>query len=245
MQFFQDLNIKIFADGADLNSIQKLSCKSWIQGFTTNPTLMRQSGVIDYETFAKKALAIVDNKPISFEVFADEFEEMEEQAHEIASWGSNIYVKIPITNTKGISSVPLIKKLSNAGIQVNVTAVFTQKQVDEVVENICESVPSILSIFAGRIADTGRDPRRYVEEAIKKSKNKKIEVLWASPREILNLVQANEIGCHIITLTDSLLKKALLIGKPLEQYSQETVQMFYNDAKDSEYSIASKCKVVL
>lgn len=245
MEQLNNLSIKIFADGADLKSIQELSLNPLIQGFTTNPTLMKQSGVIDYETFAKAALSIVGDKPISFEVFADELEEMEEQAHEIASWGSNIYVKIPITNTKGSSCIPLIKKLSISNIPVNVTAVFTNTQIDEVIDSISENSPSILSIFAGRIADTGRDPRQDVESAIKKAKGKKIEILWASPREILNLVQANEIGCHIITLTDSLLKKTSLIGKPLDQYSLETVQMFYNDAKDSDYFIASKCKVVL
>ena len=242
----QNYTTKIFADGADLKGIEEMNKKPWVQGFTTNPTLKRLAGVKDYKSFAEQALAIVRDKPISFEVFADDFSEMEEQAHEIASWGKNIYVKIPIMNTQKIPAYPLIARLSQAGIPLNITAIFTVEQVDQLLVHLDRKVPSIISIFAGRIADTARDPVPIMQQALKKMRSHpKSELLWASPREIFNFVQANEIGCHIITLSNDLIKKIPLFDKDLTQYSLETVQMFFRDAVASEYSIACKCKSTL
>lgn len=237
----KDLKIKIFADGAHLKEIEEMSAKEWIRGFTTNPTLMRQAGVKDYVNFAKKALEIVRGKPISFEVFADDFSEMEEQALEIASWAPNVYVKIPITNTKGESCYGLIRRLSSSGVSLNVTAIFTLDQVRRVVESLSEKTPAVISVFAGRIADTGRDPAAVMREALKLiGPKKKFELLWASPREIFNFIQADQIGCHIITLSHDLLKKVPLLGKDLNEFSLETVKMFYKDASLSEFSIPCK-----
>jgi len=221
------LKIKIFADGADVNTIKSLNAEKWVQGFTTNPTLMKQAGVEDYKSFALEVLAEVKEKPISFEVFADDFSEMEEQAKEIASWGENIYVKIPVTNTKGESSKDLIKNLSEAGVRMNITAVFTTEQTEEIVDSLAPETANIISIFAGRIADAGTDPVPVMKNCLNVIKSKpKTELLWASPREVLNLLQADEIGCHIITITNDLLQKTKLIGKSLEEYSKETVEMF-------------------
>ena len=235
------LKVKLFADGADLAGIKEMAANPAIKGFTTNPTLMRKAGVSDYKAFALQALQVVGGRPISFEVFADEFGEMGKQAHEIASWGKNIYVKIPVTNTKGEFSGPLVERLTRAGIQVNVTALTTVDQVKRVADRLAPETPAIISVFAGRIADTGRDPIPIMAEAVKIMKKKpKSELIWASPRELLNIFQADEVGCHIITATNDILKKLPLIGKDLDAYSLETVEMFHKDAKAAGYSIATR-----
>jgi len=235
------LKVKLFADGADLAGIKEMAANPAIKGFTTNPTLMRKAGVSDYKAFALQALQVVRGRPISFEVFADEFGEMGKQAHEIASWGKNIYVKIPVTNTKGELSGPLVERLTRAGIQVNVTALTTVDQVKRVADRLAPETPAIISVFAGRIADTGRDPVPIMAEAVKIMKKKpKSELIWASPRELLNIFQADEVGCHIITATNDILKKLPLIGKDLDAYSLETVEMFHKDAKAAGYSIATR-----
>ena len=233
-----NLKVKIFADGADIQNIRNLYSKSYIRGFTTNPTLMHQAGIEDYKTFAMEILQVIKDRPVSFEVFADDLPSMEAQAMEIASWGANVNVKIPITNTHGVSTVPLVKKLSSNGVICNVTAMFTLEQVQNIVDALDPSTPAILSLFAGRIADTGRDPLPLLREAIKIAGNRpRAELLWASPRELLNIFQADDIGCHIITVTPELLKKLDGVGKDLNQYSLETVSMFYNDAKSAGYTI--------
>jgi len=235
------LKVKLFADGADLAGIKEMAANLAIKGFTTNPTLMRKAGVSDYKAFALQALQVVGGRPISFEVFADEFGEMGKQAHEIASWGKNIYVKIPVTNTKGEFSGPLVERLTRAGIQVNVTALTTVDQVKRVADRLAPETPAIISVFAGRIADTGRDPVPIMAEAVKIMKKKpKSELIWASPRELLNIFQADAVGCHIITATNDILKKLPLIGKDLDAYSLETVEMFHRDAKAAGYSIATR-----
>ena len=235
------LKVKLFADGADLAGIKEMAANPAIKGFTTNPTLMRKAGVSDYKAFALQALQVVGGRPISFEVFADEFGEMGKQAHEIASWGKNIYVKIPVTNTKGELSGPLVERLTRAGIQVNVTALTTVDQVKRVADRLAPETPAIISVFAGRIADTGRDPVPIMAEAVKILKKKpKSELIWASPRELLNIFQADAVGCHIITATNDILKKLPLIGKDLDAYSLETVEMFHKDAKAAGYSIATR-----
>jgi transaldolase len=236
-----ETKVKLFADGADLAGIKEMASNPAIKGFTTNPTLMRKAGVADYKGFALQALQVVGGRPISFEVFADEFGEMESQAHEIASWGKNIYVKIPVTNTKGEFCGPLLERLSRAGVQVNVTALMTVDQVRRVTERLVPDIPAIISVFAGRIADTGRDPMPIMAEAVKTMKAKpKAELIWASPRELLNIVQAAHVGCHIITATNDILKKLSLLGKDLDAYSLETVEMFYKDAQAAGYSIATR-----
>jgi len=236
-----DLKIKIFADGADIESIRKLYSQPNIQGFTTNPTLMRQAGIQDYKGFALEVLKIVTDRPVSFEVFADDIGEMEKQAIEIATWGKNVNVKIPITNTKGESTASLVKILSSKGIICNVTAIFTISQLQEIVNILDPKTPAILSIFAGRIADTGFDPVPLMLEAVNIAKSKPLsEILWASPRELLNIFQADEVGCHIITVTPDLIKKLNGVGKDLAQFSLETVEMFYRDATAARYSIQTK-----
>ena len=233
-----DLKVKIFADGADIESIRKLYAQPNIQGFTTNPTLMRQAGIQDYKGFALEVLKIVTDRPVSFEVFADDINEMEKQAIEIATWGKNVNVKIPITNTKGESTASLVKRLSSQGIICNVTAIFTISQLQEIVNVLDPKTPAILSIFAGRIADTGFDPVPLMLEAVNIAKSKPMsEILWASPRELLNIFQADEVGCHIITVTPDLIKKLNGVGKDLAQFSLETVEMFYRDAKAAGYTI--------
>ena len=233
-----NLSIKIFADSADLQNIRVLYDKTFIKGFTTNPTLMRHAGVDDYKSFALKILKIVTHLPVSFEVFADDIKVMEAQAFEIASWGENVNVKIPITNTKGESTAGLVKRLSDKGVVCNITAMFTLSQVESIVEVLNPDVPAILSIFAGRIADTGFDPVPLMQEAVKIASAKpKAEILWASPRELLNIFQANDLGCHIITVTNDVLKKLPGVGKDLATFSLETVSMFYNDAKTAGYTI--------
>ena len=233
-----DFKIKIFADGADLDSIQKLNDISYISGFTTNPTLMRKAGVVNYKKFAIDVLKVVKDKPISFEVFTDKFDEMESHAKEISSWGENVYVKIPITNSRGEKTFNLVKKLSKNAIKCNITAILTLDQVKEIYEIADPNINMIISIFAGRIADTGVDPTSLIRDAINLCKSKKkIEILWASTREILNIVQANNIGCHIITVPHHMLSKFYGIGKNLEKLSLETVQTFLSDAKKSNYEI--------
>ena len=209
-----------------------------IRGFTTNTTLMRKAGVADYKSFAIEALNIVTDRPISFEVFADDFDEMEAQALEIASWGDNVNVKIPITNTKGDSAVPLVGRLSGKGVVVNVTAMFTLDHVRSVIDVLDAETPAILSVFAGRVADSGRDPVPHMKKAIEIAAAKpNAEILWASPRELLNIFQADAVGCHIITVTNDVLKKLSGIGKDLEAFSLETVKMFYDDAAAAGYTI--------
>lgn len=231
--------IKIFADGADIDEMLRAHEEGFVQGFTTNPTLMRKSGVTEYETFCKKVLERITEPPISFEVFADDFPTMESQARLIASWGDNVYVKIPVTNTEGVSSAPVIKQLSDEGIKLNVTAILTLAQVKEVAEALSPATPAVVSVFAGRIADTGIDPIPMMSEALKILGDRpKAELLWASPREVLNIYQADQIGCHIITVTADLLKKLALKDKDLSQYSIETVKMFHNDAQAAGYSLA-------
>ncbi len=241
MVSISNLKVKIFADGADFGGIKEMYSNPLIKGFTTNPTLMRKAGVHDYKAFARKVLEAVPDRPISFEVFADEFDEMERQAMEIASWGDNVNVKIPITNTRGQFAGPLIKRLSKAGVKVNVTAMMTLDQVRFVTECLAPETPAIISVFAGRIADTGRDPVPLMAEAVKIMKAKpKAELIWASPRELLNIFQADSIGCHIITATNDVLKKLSLVGKDLTSYSLETVDMFYRDAAAAKYTIETR-----
>jgi transaldolase len=230
--------IKLFADGADLKVMEKLYTDKVVSGFTTNPTLMRNSGVTDYEAFAKSVLRTIPSVPLSFEVFSDSFNAMRTEAQKISGWGSNVYVKVPISNTKGESTVTLIEELSAAGIKLNVTAILTTEQVEMVAKALSPSVPSIVSVFAGRIADTGRDPMPImrVSRAIL-SGNAKAELLWASTREALNIVQAEECGCHIITVTPDILKKVGMRGKDLTELSLDTVKMFYNDAQAAGYKI--------
>jgi len=232
------LKVKLFADGADLNGMKEMAANPQIRGFTTNPTLMRKAGIADYAAFARDVLRIIPDRPVSFEVFADEFGEMEAQAHEIASWGRNVNVKIPVTSTRGEFCGPLIERLSRAGVQVNVTAVLTLDQVKRVTERLAPETAAIVSVFAGRIADTGRDPVPVMAESVRILKAKpKAELIWASPRELLNIFQADAVGCHIITATNDILKKLALVGKDLDKYSLETVEMFYKDAKAAGYTI--------
>ena len=233
------LKVKLFADGADLAGIKEMAANPRIAGFTTNPTLMRKAGIADYKAFALQVLDAVGGRPLALEVFADDFAEMEKQALEIASWGKNINVKIPVTNTKGEFCGPLVERLSKAGVQVNVTAVMTLDQVKRITEKLAPETAAIVSVFAGRVADTGRDPVPMMAEAVKVLKARpKAELIWASPRELLNIFQANDVGCHIITATNDILKKLSLVGKDLDAYSLETVDMFYKDAKSAGYTIA-------
>jgi len=233
-----NLKVKLFADGADKQGILEMNENSNISGFTTNPTLMKIAGIKDYKAFALDILSEIQDKSISFEVFSDDFEEMERQALDIASWGDNIYVKIPITNTKAESSLPLIESLSKNGVKLNVTAMMTLEQVELVLPALSEGPASYVSVFAGRIADAGLDPLPIMTSVVGLLKNySNIELIWASPRELYNVVQANDIGCHIITATNNILKKLPSLGKDLTQFSLETVQMFRNDAIEAGYDI--------
>jgi transaldolase len=231
--------IKIFADGASLPSMLESARDPRIGGFTTNPTLMRKAGVADYRAFAKEVLAAISDKPISFEVFADDVPEMRRQAKEIATWGSNVYVKIPVTNTKRESTESLVRELSSGGVKLNVTAICTLEQVRDVARALAGGAPSVVSVFAGRIADTGRDPIPLMKEALQicRASAPSAELLWASPRELLNIIQAAEIGCDIITVTPDLLKKLELVGKDLAEFSLETVQMFFKDAQAAGFKL--------
>jgi transaldolase len=232
------LKIKLFADGADIEDMRRLVNLSHIQGLTTNPTLMALAGVSNYESFAKEVLTFIKDKPISFEVFSDDFDNMERQANKIAGWGDNIYVKIPITNTKGVSSAPLVKALSLNGVQLNVTAILTLEQVSIVRDALSPDTPAIVSVFAGRIADTGRDPIPIMTEAKALLLDQpKTELLWASPREVLNIIQADQLGCDIITATPDILNKLSKLDYDLERFSLDTVRMFYDDAKKAKYTL--------
>lgn len=234
----QDLKVKIFADGADLERILALYANPLIKGFTTNPTLMRKAGISDYEAFAKQVLAKITDRPVSFEVFADDFPTMIAQGRRIASWGKNANVKIPVTNTKGEFAGPVLEALSKEGVILNVTAIMTPEQVEHVGACLRPDVPAIISVFAGRVADTGRDPMPLMRECLARLADRpKAELLWASPRELLNIFQADEVGCHIITATSDVLAKLALVGKDLDGYSLETVKMFFNDAAGAGYSI--------
>ncbi len=232
------LRIKLFADGADEAGIALLAKNPAITGFTTNPTLMRKAGITDYEKFAKRVLEIIGDRPVSYEVFGDEFAEMERQARKIASWGKNIYVKLPITNTRRESAVPTAKKLAAEGIKLNVTALMTLEQVVAVTDAVKDGPESYISVFAGRIADTGRDPMPLMAAAIEVMKlAPRSELIWASPRELLNVFQADQIGCHIITATPDILAKLKLVGKDLGDYSLDTVKMFERDGKASGFTL--------
>ena len=232
------LKVKIFADGADLDGILELYRNPYIKGFTTNPTLMRKSGISDYEKFSRQVLEHIGNRPISFEVFSDEFDEMERQAHKIAGWGKNVYVKIPVTNTRRESSEDLVRRLADKGVQLNVTALMTLEQVSAVSKALEDRVPSYISVFAGRIADTGRDPMPLMKAAVEiMSPFKSQELIWASPRELLNIFHADEIGCHVITVTHDILKRLALVGKDLDEYSLDTVKMFHDDAQKAGYKL--------
>ena len=233
-----NFKIKMFADGADLEEIRKLRQNPKVLGFTTNPTLLAKSGVLDYPVFAKEAAKIAHPHPISFEVFSDDLDEMYEQAKKIYTWGQNVYVKIPVTNTKGTSTGSLISQLAKEGVALNVTALMTIKQVNEVCSNLRSDVPSVVSVFAGRIADAGIDPIPVMNESLViTSKLEKCELLWASPREILNLIQAEKVGCQIITMTSDLWEKTANLGINLEEFSLATVKMFFDDAINSNLKI--------
>jgi transaldolase len=233
------LKIKLFADGADLAGMKAMYANPLIKGFTTNPTLMRKAGITDYKSFAREVLLAIPDRPVSFEVFADELDDMEAQGREIATWGANVNVKIPVTNAKGTFCGPVIRRLSAAGVQVNVTAVFTPGQVRDIAECLSPSTPAIVSVFAGRIADTGRDPVPMMREARAiLATRPRAQLLWASPREVLNVVHAEKAGCHIITATNDILAKIGLFGKDLSAYSLDTVQMFHRDASAAGYRIS-------
>jgi transaldolase len=238
MSGLKQFRIKLYADGADLNGMIEEYKIGIVSGFTTNPTLMKKAGVTSYEEFAKAALKVIPDLPISFEVFSDDLPGMEREARKIGSWGKNVYIKIPVTNTKGESTASLVKKLSHDGLKLNVTAILTVDQVKTVSKALSPDTPSIVSVFAGRIADTGVDPMPIMKESVKAlESNPKAELLWASTRELLNLIQAESCGCHIITITNDILKKMPLVGKDLNQLSLETVQMFYSDAQCAGYKI--------
>jgi len=238
MKSVDQLSVKIFADGADLPGMLALYRQPYIKGFTTNPTLMRKAGIADYRGFAREVLGAIADRPISFEVFSDEFGEMERQAREIASWGDNVYVKIPVTNTRGESAGPLVRRLSHQGVKLNVTALLPLEQVREIVDCVAGGAPACISVFAGRMADTGVDPVPMMAEAVRiLGAAPNAELIWASPRELLNIFQAEECGCHIITVTSDLLKKLAMVGKPLEELSLDTVKMFFNDASAAGFKL--------
>ena len=232
------LQIKLFADGADIDDMRRLANLPYIEGLTTNPTLMAKSGVSNYESFAREVLTFTKDKPISFEVFSDEFENMERQANKITEWGDNIYVKIPVTNTQGVPSAPLVKRLASNGVKLNVTAILTLEQVNTIHDALSPDTPAIVSVFAGRVADTGRDPIPIMSAAkTLLADQPKTELLWASPREVLNIIQADQSGCDIITATPDILKKLSKLDYDLERFSLDTVRMFYDDAKKAKYTL--------
>jgi transaldolase len=238
MKKIEDLKVKIFSDGASKVGMLEMYNKSFIKGLTTNPTLMKMAGISNYRAFCMDILSEIKDKPISFEVFSDDFLEMERQAFEIASWGSNVYVKIPVTNTKQQVCYDLVKKLSNQRVKVNVTAIMTLTQVRDVVTSLNPMVPSYVSVFAGRIADTGRDPLPIISSAVEMLKvAPSAELIWASPRELLNIFQADEVGCQVITVTNDILKKLSLVGYDLDSYSLDTVKMFYSDAVSAGFEL--------
>lgn len=238
MKSVADLKVKIFADGADKNSMLELYRKPYIKGFTTNPTLMRKAGITDYSAFAAEILEHISDRPISFEVLADDEREMERQAHVMSAWGDNVYVKIPVTNTRREPMYKLIHRLTAAGIRINITALLALEQVREVCKAVKGGADCNISVFAGRVADTGRDPVPLMREAVRMVNDAgNAELIWASPRELLNIFQAEEVGCHIITVTSDILGKLALIGKDLLDYSLETVHMFYGDIAKSGYKL--------
>ena len=238
MTSLDNLKVKLYADGADRDGMLEMYQEPYIQGFTTNPTLMKKAGISDYEAFAHDILQAIPDRPISFEVFADEFDEMERQALKIRTWGENVYVKIPVSNTRQEMSYALVRRLSDAGVRLNITAILTLSQVQAVADAVKDGPESIVSVFAGRIADTGLDPVPLMSEALEiLQAAPKAELLWASPREVLNIYQANSIGCHIITATNDIIRKLSLASKDLAQYSLETVQMFYDDAIRAGYQL--------
>lgn len=238
MKPVDQLSVKIFADAADRDGMLELSRVPYIRGFTTNPTLMRKAGVTDYRRFAREVLAAIPDRPISFEVVSDDFDVMERQAGEIANWGTNVYVKIPVTNTRGESSCALVRRLSHSGVKVNVTALLTLDQVRDVIDAVAGGAPSCVSVFAGRIADTGIDPTSVMRDALEVLRQApQAELIWASPRELLNIFQADEIGCHIITVTQDILRKLPLVGRDLRDYSLDTVRMFHDDASQAGLSL--------
>jgi transaldolase len=238
MPSVKQLKVKIFADGADKAGMLEMYKNPNVSGFTTNPTLMRKAGVTDYEAAAKDILAAIPDRSISFEVFADDFSEMERQARRITTWGKHVSVKIPITNTKKESAIPLVRKLSQEGVALNVTAMFTLDQVQDVVDAVKGGAPCYVSVFAGRIADTGIDPVPVMAESVKRLRAApNTQLIWASPRELLNIFQADEIGCHVITVTNDIIKKLSLVGKDQNEYSLETVKMFYDDGKAAGYKL--------
>ena len=238
MKTLGQLKVKIFADGADLPHMLQLHQLPYIKGLTTNPTLMRRAGVSNYREFAREILRVITDKPVSFEVLADDFTSMERQAHEISSWADNVYVKIPVTNTRGESSTPLIRRLCDRQVKLNVTALTTLAQVRLVAAALNPATPSYVSVFAGRVADTGVDPVPVMAEAVQILKaNPATELMWASPREVINIFQADAVGCQVITVTADILKKLALVGHDLADYSLATVKMFYDDAVAAGYSL--------
>jgi transaldolase len=238
MKAVDQLSVRIFADGADLVGMLELYRQPFIKGFTTNPTLMRKAGITDYRAFARQVLEAIPDRPISFEVFSDEFAQMERQAREIATWGSNVYVKVPVTNTRRESGCDLVRRLSHSGVKVNVTALLSLRQVRQVAAALDGGAPACVSVFAGRVADTGYDPVPLMTAAVEILKaTPNAELIWASPRELLNVFQADAIGCHIITVTHDILKKLSLVGRDLEEYSLDTVKMFFNDAAQAGFAL--------
>jgi len=238
MTQIEALRVRIFGDGAEMAGIVDLAGKPWIKGFTTNPTLMNKAGITDYKAFALEVLKVINDRPISFEVFSDEFAEMEAQALQIASWGPNVNVKIPVTNTRREFAGPLISRLSRAGVALNITAIMTVDQVQRVMDALEGDAPAFISVFAGRIADTGRDPLPIMEDSLRRLKARpNTDLIWASPRELLNIMQADAMGCDIITVTNDILKKLSQVGKDLDDFSLETVQMFRDDAVKAGFRI--------
>ncbi len=238
MKRAEELTVKIFADGAEKAGMLEMYAKPYIKGFTTNPTLMHKAGLTDYRAFAREILEAIPDRPISFEVFSDEFGDMERQAREIATWGDNVYVKIPVTNTRREPAYDLVQRLAGDGVKLNVTAIMTVDQVRHVVEAVKDGAPSCISVFAGRIADTGRDPVPLMAECVDILKAAPAaELIWASPRELLNIMQADAIGCHIITVTNDILKKLTLVGKDLSDYSLDTVKMFFDDGRKAGFTL--------
>ena len=237
----EDLRVKIFADGADRAGIADLAAKPWVRGFTTNPTLMRKVGVQDYADFAHEVLELVPDRPISFEIFSDDAAEMEEQARLISSWGENVYVKIPVTNTKGEPSAEIVRRLAADGVKLNITALTTLHQVTDVVEWIADGPSAFISVFAGRIADTGRDPVPVMASAVDALRPyPNLELIWASPREVLNLIQADAVGCHVITVVHDILAKLENLGRDLDEFSLETVRMFFRDGQAAGYTLPTR-----
>jgi transaldolase len=238
MKTISDLKVKIFADGAEKAGMLEMYRLPYIKGFTTNPTLMRKAGISDYEKFARDIVQAIPDRPISLEVFSDEFADMRRQAMMIAGWGRNVYVKIPVTNTRSESSIPLVRELVKSGVSLNVTALMTLQQVADVAAALAGGPPSCISVFAGRVADTGRDPVPVMAAAVKLlSAHPRMELIWASPRELLNVFQADACGCHIITATNDILNKLKLVGKDLDEYSLDTVKMFRDDAVKAGFTL--------